>query len=193
MNAHRRRRCDEAGDHDQEVRMGDDELTIGTADTPEGECRRIVVVPSRSLDRWHEPLAERQAYEERLLTFLFELRDPRLEITYVSSLPIASSTIDYHLSMLPASSRASARSRLDLVAVGDAGARPLSEKLLRHRSALDRVRRTIRPSQQAAVGVTTIAETPEQADALYSAAEAALSRTPRADRDASERRRRSAA
>jgi hypothetical protein len=48
---------------------------------PHSRRRRIVVVPSRALDRWHEPVTETQAYEERLLSFLLELRDPHLEIT----------------------------------------------------------------------------------------------------------------
>jgi hypothetical protein len=113
--------------------------------------RRIVVVPSRALDRWHEPPAETQAYEERLLTFLLELRDPHLEITFVSSLPIDSATVDYHLSMLPAPARGSARRRLDLVAVGDGygDVRPLSERLLERGSVLAQIRRTISMSQPA--------------------------------------------
>jgi PGM1 C-terminal domain len=111
--------------------------------------RRIVVVPSRALDRWHEPAAETQAYEERLLSFLLELRDPHLEITFVSSMPIASATVDYHLSMLSAATQSSARRRLDLVAVGDADARPLSERLLERGSVLAQIRRTIPASRQA--------------------------------------------
>lgn len=78
---------------------------------PPSGRRRIVVVPSRRLDRWHEPGAETQAYEERLLSFLLELRDPHLEITFVSSMPIASATVDYHLSMLSPDTRGSARRR----------------------------------------------------------------------------------
>ena len=116
---------------------------------PRSGRRRIVVVPSRALDRWHEPVAETQAYEERLLSFLFELRDPHLEITYVSSMPVASATVDYHLSMLPASLRGTARQRLDLIALGDHDPRPLSQRLLERRSALEQIRRTIRPSRQA--------------------------------------------
>ena len=46
--------------------------------------RSVVVLPSRSVDRWHEPPAETRSYEERLLSFLLDLRDPALEMTYVS-------------------------------------------------------------------------------------------------------------
>ena len=111
--------------------------------------RRIVVVPSRALDRWHEPAAETQAYEERMLSFLLELRDPDLEITFVSSVPISSATVDYHLSMLSATTRGSAGRRLDLVAVGDGNARPLSDRLLERGSVLEQIRRTIPASRRA--------------------------------------------
>jgi hypothetical protein len=94
-------------------------------------------------------VAETQAYEERMLSFLFELRDPHLEITYVSSLPVASATVEYHLSMLPARVAGTARQRLDLVALGDHDPRPLSDRLLQRRSVLEEIGRTIRPSQEA--------------------------------------------
>ena len=37
--------------------------------------RSIVIVPSRTIDKFHEPAAETQAYEERLLCLLLMLRD----------------------------------------------------------------------------------------------------------------------
>ena len=57
----------------------------------EGES--IVVVP-RVVDKPGERGPSRQAYEERLLFLLLLLRQPRLRIIYVTSLPIdrASST-----------------------------------------------------------------------------------------------------
>jgi hypothetical protein len=59
---------------------------------------RLVVVPSRSVDKWHEPHADSQAYEERLLCSLFELRDPAVRMTYVTSSPIAPiAPIDHRL------------------------------------------------------------------------------------------------
>jgi hypothetical protein len=87
----------------------------------------VVVLPSRSVDRWHEPVAETRSYEERLLSFLFELRDPTVELTYVTSLPVAADTIDYYISLLPRGRRPSARRRLRLVLLGGASQRPLSE------------------------------------------------------------------
>jgi PGM1 C-terminal domain len=107
------------------------------------ERRSVVVVPSRTIDRWHEPPAEAQAYEERLLSSLFELCDPHLHMTYVTSSPIALSTIDYYLSLLPRKLRRSARGRLTLIALGDRSTRPLSEKLLERPRILERIRRSI--------------------------------------------------
>jgi hypothetical protein len=104
--------------------------------------RSMVVLPSRSVDRWHEPPAETRSYEERLLSFLFDLRDPDLELTYVTSLPVAPRTIDYYISLLPRKVRRSARNRLRLVSLDDGGQRPLSEKLLERPGVLERIRGT---------------------------------------------------
>jgi PGM1 C-terminal domain len=105
--------------------------------------RAMVVLPSRSVDRWHEPLAETRSYEERMLSWLFELRDPRLEMTYVTSSPIPQRTIDYYISLLPLRFRLSARKRLRLVSLGDSGQPPLSEKLVGRPDVLERIRRTV--------------------------------------------------
>lgn len=102
--------------------------------------RRMVVVPSRSIERWHEPPAETQAYEERLLCLLPMLRDPGLEIVYVTSSPVAPAIAGYYLSLLPPAVRSSARARLTLLAPGDPSPRPLTEKLLERPSLLERIR-----------------------------------------------------
>jgi len=111
--------------------------------------RSVVVLPSRSVDRWHEPPAETRSYEERLLSFLFDLHDPALELTYITSQPVARRTIDYYLSLLPRRLRLSARRRLRLVSVDDAGPRPLSEKLLERPQLLNQIRRTLADSKVA--------------------------------------------
>ncbi|MGI8802207.1 MAG: hypothetical protein ACR2KV_08550 [Solirubrobacteraceae bacterium] len=105
--------------------------------------RSVVVVPSRTIDKWHEPAAETQAYEERLLCSLLELRDPALRMTYVTSSPVAPEIVDYYLALLPRRLRAGARSRLTLIAAGDRSRRPLSRKLLDRPRLLERIRRTI--------------------------------------------------
>jgi hypothetical protein len=115
----------------------------GTAVIVRGtQQRSMVVLSSRSVDRWHEPPAETRSYEERLLSFLFDLRDPDLKLTYITSLPVAPRTIDYYISLLPRKVRRSARNRLRLVSLDDRGQRPLSEKLLERPDVLERIRGT---------------------------------------------------
>jgi hypothetical protein len=113
--------------------------------TRDGRAERaVVVLPSRTVDKWHEPAAVTQAYEERLLCSLLELRDPGLRLTYVTSSRIPSAAVDYQLSLLPRRVRASARSRLTLVALDDASARPLSQKLLDRSRVLERIKGMVR-------------------------------------------------
>ena len=71
-----------------------------------------------------------QAYEERFLFLLLLLRQPRLRMIYVTSMPIDPRIIEYYLALLPGVIPSHARARLSLVSVGDASPRPLSEKLL---------------------------------------------------------------
>jgi PGM1 C-terminal domain len=95
----------------------------------EGES--VVVVPSVSLDRISERSGSlQQAYEERLLFLLLLLRQPRLRMIYVTSMPIAPKIVEYYLSLLPGVIPSHARARLSLISVGDASPRPLTEKLL---------------------------------------------------------------
>lgn len=107
-----------------------------------GEARTLVVIPSRTIDDWQESAAKTQAYEQRLLCTLLELRDPGVQVTYVTSSPIAPSIVDYYLSLLPPRVRRSARTRLTLVALGEHDARPLSAKLLERPDLLRRLRRS---------------------------------------------------
>ena len=46
--------------------------------------RSIVIVPSRTIDKFHEPAAETQAYEQRLLCLLLMLQAPDLQVVYVT-------------------------------------------------------------------------------------------------------------
>ena len=133
------------GDADRSLRFAELQQRMSTVEaaTRAGRARSVVVVPSRTIDSWHEPGAESQAYEQRLLCSLLELQDPNLSMTYVTSSPIAPSIIDYYLSMLPRRIRRHARSRLTLVALGEPTSRPLSEKLLERPPVLERIRRSI--------------------------------------------------
>jgi hypothetical protein len=103
----------------------------------------MVVVPSRTIDKWHEPPAETQALEERLLCLLLMLRDPGLRIVYVTSLPLSPAIVDYYLALLPRAVRRSARARLVDISVGDGSVRPLSEKLFERPDVLRTIRGAI--------------------------------------------------
>lgn len=105
--------------------------------------RAVVVVPSRTIDKWHEPPAETRAYEERLLCTLLALRDPRVRVVYVTSSPVAPAIAGYYLRLLPRSLQRGARARLTLLDAGDASARPLAEKLLERPALVARIRRAI--------------------------------------------------
>ncbi|HZB42137.1 MAG TPA: peptide ligase PGM1-related protein [Ilumatobacter sp.] len=91
----------------------------------------VVVVPSVTLDRLGVGSGSlTQAYEERFLFLLLLLREPRLRMIYVTSMPIAPAIIEYYLALLPGVIPRHALSRLSLVSVGDSTPRSLSEKLL---------------------------------------------------------------
>ena len=103
------------------------------------EC--VVVVPSVSLERTTATTGTLvQAYEERALFLLLLLRQPRLRMVYVTSLPVAESVVDYYLGLLPGVIPWHARARLTLVSVGDAGPGPLSGKLLARPRLLREIR-----------------------------------------------------
>jgi hypothetical protein len=91
----------------------------------------VVVVPSMSIDRIGPSAgAMNQALEERLLFLLLLLRQPRLRMVFVTSMPVSETIIEYYLSLLPGVIPSHARSRLELVPVGDSSATPLTDKLL---------------------------------------------------------------
>ena len=100
----------------------------------------VVVIPSITLDRAVASSGSlTQAYEERFLFLLVLLRQPRLRMVYVTSMPIAPEIIEYYLALLPGVIPSHARARLSLVAVHDASPRSLSEKLLERPRLLGRI------------------------------------------------------
>ena len=112
---------------------------IGHRTPSELETGTVVVVPSMSFAESElRKIVGAVHYEERLLFMLLFLRNPDLRLVYVTSLPVDPSVIDYYLRFLP--DPADARRRLSLVSVGDGGAAPLSEKLLRAPAVLEDVR-----------------------------------------------------
>ena len=91
------------------------------------EDESVVVVPSITLDRAVAASGSlTQAYEERFLFLLMLLRQPRLRMVYVTSLPVAPEIIEYYLSLLPGVIPSHARARLSMVAVHDSSQRSLT-------------------------------------------------------------------
>jgi len=104
------------------------------------EDESVVVVPSITLDRAVANSGTlNQAYEERFLFMLMLLRQPRLRMVYVTSLPIAPEIVEYYLALLPGVIPSHARARLSLVSVNDGSPRSLSEKLLDRPRVLSRI------------------------------------------------------
>jgi hypothetical protein len=100
----------------------------------------VVVVPSISLDRAVSASGSMsQAFEERFLFLLVLLRQPRLRMVYVTSMPIAPEIVEYYLALLSGVIPSHARARLSLISVNDASARSLSEKLLARPRLLRRI------------------------------------------------------
>ena len=100
----------------------------------------VVVVPSISLDRAVAASGSlSQAYEERFLFLLVLLRQPRLRMVYVTSMPIAPEIVEYYLALLSGVIPSHARARLSLISVNDASPRSLSEKLLERPRLLRRI------------------------------------------------------
>ena len=101
----------------------------------------VVVVPSITLDRTESAGTGTmmQAYEERFLFLLILLREPRLRMVYVTSMPIAPEIIEYYLSLLPGVIPSHARARLSPISVNDGTPISLSEKLLARPRLLRRI------------------------------------------------------
>ncbi|MET0839646.1 MAG: peptide ligase PGM1-related protein [Marmoricola sp.] len=105
----------------------------------------VVVVPSLSRDDNDSTRTGtlNQAMEERSLFLLLLLRQPRLRMVYVTSMPISESIVEYYLGLLPGVIPRHARQRLTLVSVNDSSPRSLSAKLLEHPRLLRQVRALI--------------------------------------------------
>ncbi len=117
---------------------------IGRSDPggPLQEANTIVVLPSLTVDAEIEAL-EQQAYEERFLFMLFLLRQPNIQLIYLTSQPIHPSVTDYYLDILPGVVSSHARSRLKLVSPMDGSTAPLAQKLLDRPRLLGQIRALI--------------------------------------------------
>jgi hypothetical protein len=95
------------------------------------EDESVVIVPSVTIPRTAAAgSAITQAFEERSLFLLLLLRQPRLRMIYVTSMPINSRIVEYYLALLPGVIPSHALARLTLISTDDSSDRPLSEKLL---------------------------------------------------------------
>ena len=95
------------------------------------EDESVVVLPSVTLDPAVPGAGSlTQAFEERFLFLLLLLRQPRLRMVYVTSMPIKPSIVEYYLALLPGVIPSHAMARLTLVSIDDSSPRPLSKKLL---------------------------------------------------------------
>ena len=86
------------------------------------EPNTVVVLPSMTVDE-HLPFPAQQGYEERMLFMLFLLRQPRIRLIYITSVPIPENVIRYYLGVLPSVTIDNARRRLFLVSPKDASER----------------------------------------------------------------------
>jgi PGM1 C-terminal domain len=119
-----------------QARMGD----VWAAMRLNHDDESVVVIPSITLDRAVTASGSiTQAYEERFLFLLMLLRQPRLRMIYVTSLPIAPEIVEYYLALLSGVIPSHARSRLTLVHIDDGSPRSLSEKLLGRPRLLARI------------------------------------------------------
>ena len=104
------------------------------------EDESVVVVPSVPLTKGIVGSGSlTQAYEERFLFLLLLLRQPRLRLIYVTSMPVDPRIVEYYLALLPGVIPSHASARLSLVSVDDASPRALSEKLLERPLLLERI------------------------------------------------------
>ncbi|GGP93657.1 peptide ligase PGM1-related protein [Streptomyces roseolilacinus] len=107
----------------------------------EGPPGVVVVVPSFTLDQaGMDKIPGILHYEERLLSFLHLLADPRRRIVYVTSRPLPEPLVDYALGLVRSVSAREARARLTLLDCGDDRPVPLTRKILRRPALVERVR-----------------------------------------------------
>src|SRR5690348_15228085 len=107
-------------------------------------AQTVVVIPSMSLPREELlKLTGANQYEERLHCLLMLLRQPRTNIVYVTSQPIATAVIDYYLHLLPGIPFRHARRRLTLLSCYDGSHDALTDKILARPRLVEHVRAAI--------------------------------------------------
>ena len=124
-------------------------------------AQTVVVIPSMSLPREELlKLAGANQYEERLLCLLMLLRQPRTNVVYVTSQPIADSVIDYYLHLLPGIPFSHARRRLTLLSCYDSSRDTLTEKVLARPRLIEHIRAAV--ATEHAAHMTCFSATPTE-------------------------------
>ncbi|MFD8528225.1 peptide ligase PGM1-related protein [Streptosporangium canum] len=99
----------------------------------------LVVIPSLSLPQDElRRITGALCYEERLLFLLLTLRQPDVEVVYLSSAPVDTAIVDYYLGFLDDPDEA--RTRLQMISLDDPHTGPLTVSLLRRPDVVARIR-----------------------------------------------------
>lgn len=109
-----------------------------------------VVVPSLTLDQGELAKLDGAAhYEERLLSLLIRLRNPRAHMVYLTSHPVHPQILEYYLQLLVGIPASHARQRLTMICAHDASPRSLTEKILERPRLIERIRCAVRDPSKA--------------------------------------------
>ncbi|MBM4186304.1 MAG: carboxylate-amine ligase [Gemmatimonadetes bacterium] len=109
-----------------------------------------VVVPSLTLDQGELAKLDGAAhYEERLLSLLIRLRNPRAHMVYVTSQPLHPQVLELYLQLLVGIPASHARQRLTMICAHDTSPRSLTEKILERPRLIERIRCAIRDPSKA--------------------------------------------
>ncbi len=108
----------------------------------------LLMVPSLTMDPSQLALVTgAHHYEERQLFSLMRLRNPGVEVVYVTSKLLPELVVDAVLELMPGVPTSHARRRLHLFDTDDGSARPLTQKLLERPALLGRIRERLRPGR----------------------------------------------
>lgn len=108
----------------------------------------LLMVPSLTMDPSQLALVTgAHHYEERQLFSLMRLRNPGVQVVYVTSKLLPELVVDAVLELMPGVPTSHARRRLHLFDTDDGSARPLTQKLLERPALLGRIREQLRPGR----------------------------------------------
>jgi len=113
-------------------------------------AKSIIVIPSLTLDqKILSKVVGHCHYEERMLCMLLLLKMPRTRVTFVSSIPISPTIIDYYIHMLPGITSRHAHERLKIMHCYDGSNLSLTQKILNRPRLIERIRNNIPDTKNA--------------------------------------------